>query len=82
MDLLAAGKSNSEIATAMGISHQTVKNTVTEVYAQLGVSTRGQAISLWVKPDKRAQHAIRTALKSIEHTHAALSAALANITET
>ena len=43
LSLLTQGKSNKEIAAALGISHQTVKNHVTAIFRKLGVEDRTQA---------------------------------------
>jgi DNA-binding NarL/FixJ family response regulator len=40
---LTRGMSNKEIAVALGISHQTVKNHVTAIFRKLGVEDRTQA---------------------------------------
>ncbi|KUF16078.1 response regulator transcription factor [Streptomyces silvensis] len=42
--LMARGYDNTEIATALRISHSTVKNHVTAVFAKLGVRDRAQAV--------------------------------------
>jgi two-component system NarL family response regulator len=44
LTLLARGKSNAEIAQALGITESTVKNHVTNVLAKLGVTSRTQAV--------------------------------------
>jgi DNA-binding NarL/FixJ family response regulator len=46
LDLIAAGKSNKEIAEALFISYKTVKNHVYSVFAKLGIHTRAEAIHL------------------------------------
>lgn len=44
--LIAAGRSNAEIAQELGISDKTVRNQVTRLFGKLGVSSRAQAIVL------------------------------------
>lgn len=46
LDLLAAGRSNGEIARSLSIKTKTVKNHVTRIYSKLSVSTRPEAIVL------------------------------------
>ena len=48
MELVARGRSNSEIAAALVLSEKTVKNHVSRVYAKLGVRTRAAAIARWL----------------------------------
>lgn len=44
LELIAAGLSNREIAERLYLSEGTVKNTVSEIYARLGVRDRVQAV--------------------------------------
>ena len=41
---LAEGLSNQQIAQRLSLSPQTIKNTLSEVYVQLGVSNRTEAV--------------------------------------
>lgn len=47
--LVAAGRTNGQIATELGISESTVKNHLRQVFARLGVTSRAQAISVAVR---------------------------------
>lgn len=44
LDLLAAGKTNDDIARSLSIQPKTVKNHVSRIYRKLGVGSRGEAI--------------------------------------
>jgi DNA-binding NarL/FixJ family response regulator len=44
LDYIAKGNSNKEIARAMGISDQTVKNHITSIMRKLAVNDRTQAV--------------------------------------
>jgi len=46
---LAAGLTNKEIAAEKGVSANTVKYHVRNLFEKLGVSNRGQAIALYLK---------------------------------
>jgi DNA-binding NarL/FixJ family response regulator len=46
VQLLVQGQSNAQIAAALGIQLQTVKNMLSALYTKLGVSTRLQLVLL------------------------------------
>jgi two-component system nitrate/nitrite response regulator NarP len=46
---LAAGRTNKEIAAQKGVSTNTVKYHIKNLFEKLGVSNRGQAIALYLK---------------------------------
>lgn len=46
---LAAGRTNKEIASEKGVSTNTVKYHIRNLFEKLGVSNRGQAIALYLK---------------------------------
>ena len=45
LERLAAGQSNKEIARTLGLSHNTVKTHISNLFGKLEVSRRTQAIS-------------------------------------
>ena len=47
--LVAEGKTNKEIATAMGLSDKTVKNYFSNILDKLGLSRRSQAAAFFVQ---------------------------------
>ncbi len=49
LDCLAKGLSNSEIAARLYLSPKTVKNHLHNAYAKLGVTTRAEAVALWLR---------------------------------
>ena len=55
MNLLAQGRSNTDIANALFISLKTVKNHINRIYAKLGACNRAEAIAIWLGtyPDQR-----------------------------
>jgi DNA-binding NarL/FixJ family response regulator len=46
LDLLAAGNSNKEIATALQVTERTVKFHVTSIFNKLGADNRAQAVTI------------------------------------
>jgi DNA-binding NarL/FixJ family response regulator len=48
MELVAAGRTNSEIAGTCFLSEKTVKNHINHIFAKLGVRTRAEAVSVWL----------------------------------
>ena len=46
LSLLHDGLSNQQIASALGLSPNTVKNHLARLYGKLGVSSRGEAVSM------------------------------------
>ncbi|MCG6963456.1 MAG: LuxR C-terminal-related transcriptional regulator [Acidobacteria bacterium] len=44
LDLIARGRSNAEIASALSIAPKTVRNHVTNLFGKLGVSHRAEAV--------------------------------------
>lgn len=54
MDLLADGSSNRIIGRQLLISERTVKSHLTHIMRKLGVSSRGEAIALWLRSDQPA----------------------------
>ena len=47
LGLIADGRSNKEIATALGITPATVKGYVEDILLALGVPNRAAAVALW-----------------------------------
>lgn len=50
LDMIADGRSNHAIASSCFLAEKTVKNHINRIFAKLGVTTRGEAISLWLRP--------------------------------
>ncbi len=48
MELVARGAANREIAAELFIAEKTVKNHINRLFAKLGVTSRGQAVALWL----------------------------------
>jgi DNA-binding NarL/FixJ family response regulator len=48
LDLMAAGHSNGEIARALFLAPKTVKNHVNRIFAKLHVTSRAQAMAVWL----------------------------------
>lgn len=50
MDLIAEGKGNRDIASSCFLAEKTVKNHINRIFAKLAVTTRAEAMSLWLGP--------------------------------
>jgi len=48
LNLLAPGRSNSDIAQELFITNKTVKNHLSRIYEKLGVHSRAEAAALWL----------------------------------
>jgi DNA-binding NarL/FixJ family response regulator len=48
LNLLARGRSNSDIAQELFITNKTVKNHLSRIYEKIGVHSRAEAIALWL----------------------------------
>jgi len=48
MDLIIAGRTNTEIAKSLFLAPKTVKNHINRIFSKLQVTTRAQAIACWV----------------------------------
>jgi DNA-binding NarL/FixJ family response regulator len=48
MELIATGRTNGQIARECFLSEKTVKNHVNHIFAKLGVTTRAEAVSVWL----------------------------------
>jgi DNA-binding CsgD family transcriptional regulator len=46
---VSQGKSNEEIGTILGISHNTVKNHLKRIFNKMGVTARSQAVSAYIR---------------------------------
>lgn len=58
LPLLAEGKTNKEIASALELSDKTVKNYLANIFSKLGITRRTQAATLYVRAlPRRALHA-------------------------
>lgn len=51
MSLIAEGRSNRDIAKQLFLAEKTVKNHINQIFAVLGVTSRAEAIVLWLNPD-------------------------------
>ncbi|MEX1102877.1 MAG: helix-turn-helix transcriptional regulator, partial [Dehalococcoidia bacterium] len=53
MRLIAAGKTNFEIAQHLGVSLEGAKYHVSEILARLGVDSREEAVAAWHSGERR-----------------------------
>lgn len=50
LNLIAEGSANRDIASNCYLAEKTVKNHINRIFTKLAVTTRGEAISLWLRP--------------------------------
>jgi DNA-binding NarL/FixJ family response regulator len=48
MEAIASGRTNPQIAKLFFLSEKTVKNHINQIFARLGVSSRAEAIAVWL----------------------------------
>ncbi|HYO19474.1 MAG TPA: response regulator transcription factor [Dermatophilaceae bacterium] len=48
MEVIAAGRTNPQIAHDLCVSEKTVKNHINQIFARLGVGSRAEAIAVWL----------------------------------
>lgn len=53
MELIAAGRSNAQIAGQLFLAEKTVKNHINQIFAALNATSRSEAIALWIGTDSR-----------------------------
>lgn len=49
LELIAAGRTNKEVAHHLGLGEGTVRNYLTSVFSKLGVDNRTEAVALWIR---------------------------------
>lgn len=49
LDLITAGRTNREIATACSLAEKTVKNHINRIFAKLHVGSRAEAVRAWLR---------------------------------
>ena len=64
LDLIAQGQSNKTIARILGISPETVKTHVKNLFLKLGVEKRAQAVARAFAEEAGAEHAAGNARQS------------------
>lgn len=54
MNLIVTGRTNAQIAESLFVSEKTVKNHINRAYTKLGVTSRAEAMALWLGTDRAA----------------------------
>ena len=50
LTLISDGLTYPQIATSMGLSHQTIKNMTMNMRARLGAKNNAHAVKIWISP--------------------------------